>query len=231
MNDAVVKKILAEGASLVAFADLSRLPRSAGGDWPVGISIAIALNPAVVRRIPSGPHEDYSHEYDRVNAALDNLGAVTEKWLVSAGYNACAITRDRAPYEKTSYATRIPHKTAASLAGLGWIGKNALLVTMKFGCALRLTTVLTDAPLRPNAITTEPKCGSCTVCRDVCPGSAIKGKMWSDTLERDDLVNPGRCDETTGARGLDLKFRSATCGLCFAACPYTKRYLASLIAS
>ena len=45
------------------------------------------------------------------------------------------------------FRTVMPHKTVAVHAGLGWIGKSALFVTEKYGSAVRLTSVLTDAPL------------------------------------------------------------------------------------
>ncbi|MDR3254078.1 MAG: epoxyqueuosine reductase [Synergistaceae bacterium] len=213
--------------SLVAFANLAGLANLVkisehAGEWPVAISIAIALDPAVVARIPGGPHEDYAREYDRVNAILDELGLAVEKQIVERGCAAYAITRERAPYEKNVCRTPFPHKTAARLAGLGWIGKNALLVTPEFGAAIRLTTVLTDAPLICDRPILEQKCGACQKCRDSCPGGAILGRLWSVEIDRDDMVDAQKCGKTTETRGQDLKIRSATCGLCFASCPFTR---------
>jgi epoxyqueuosine reductase QueG len=226
LENLIRTETLAEGASLVASSGLGLFYN--GKNWAASISIAVALNPSIVAGIPSGPHEDYSHEYDRVNRILDNLGTSLEQRLMDHGFAAYAITTKRADRDETGYRTQLPHKTAARLAGLGWIGKNALLVTKEFGCALRLTTVLTDAPLPPNEIIHAPKCNACRRCADVCPGGAIKGRMWSEELTRDDLVNAGRCSQTTDARGLDLKARSATCGMCLAVCPHTLRYISAM---
>ena len=70
--------------------------------------------------------------------------------------------------------TPLPHKTVATRAGLGWIGKCALLVTKQFGSAIRLTSVLTDvyiccdtALARSKSIGIETTiCGRCIA---VCP--------------------------------------------------------------
>ena len=43
--------------------------------------------------------------------------------------------------------TALPHKTIATRAGIGWIGKSALLVTAKYGSAIRLSSILTDTPI------------------------------------------------------------------------------------
>jgi epoxyqueuosine reductase QueG len=225
MNDLVREKAFSEGASLVAFADLTNLPEQTRDSWPIAISLAIALNPAIVARITDGPYEEYSHEYNRVNLALDTLGMKIEGWLVSRGYNAYAITRERAPYDESVSRTRLPHKTVARLAGLGWIGKNALLVTREFGSAFRLTTVLTDASLLANKTILESQCGPCKKCQETCPGKAITGRTWSVEVDRDEMVNHQTCRETTNGRGLDLQLRTVTCGLCFANCPYTKGWL------
>lgn len=54
------------------------------------------------------------------------------------------------------------------LAGLGWIGKNNLLVTQEYGSAMCMCTVLTNAPLpTENRPIIMPKCGECTVCKDI----------------------------------------------------------------
>lgn len=87
----------------------------------------------------------------------------------------------------------MPHKTVALRAGLGFIGKNNLLVTERYGCAVLLGKVLTTAPF----ITTseepqELKCGDCSICVDVCPTGALLGKTWSITTTRDETMRSSR---------------------------------------
>lgn len=63
-------------------------------------------------------------------------------------------------------------KAVASQAGLGWIGKNTLLLNRKAGSFFFLGELFTDLPL-PADITTSAHCGSCHACLDICPTQAI----------------------------------------------------------
>lgn len=225
MQKQIQAYLLKKGASKVGFADISHLPEKANKGFKSAICIGVALNPAVIADIPTGPHISYSMEYNRANALLNFLGSSAERLLKEAGYNAYAVTGDRAPYDPDTCVTDLPHKTVARLAGFGWIGKNALLVTEEYGSAIRLTTVLCDKEFVCGAPVPQGRCGSCTVCEKACPGGAIKGVAWEEGTDRDSLVSYDICQKTVSERGKELPLRSALCGLCYAKCPYTLRYL------
>jgi len=55
---------------------------------------------------------------------------------------------------------------------LGWIGRNNLLVTKRYGSCLRLGTILTDIPLKADS-PLDQDCGLCRRCLNVCPVNAI----------------------------------------------------------
>jgi epoxyqueuosine reductase QueG len=63
--------------------------------------------------------------------------------------------------DSQTLSTGLPHKTTATLAGLGWIGKCALLVTERYGSAIRLTAVLTEAELPCGEPVSRSRCGAC----------------------------------------------------------------------
>ncbi len=216
------------GASQVGYADLSRLPDTITGGMPRGVSIAVALDPCIARSIAEGPTPEYNDEYDRVNALLNSLAEAAAAFLAGHGYAAVAsastVGRIGGDFSKT-FRTLLPHKTVATRAGMGWIGKNALLISKSFGSAARYTSVLTDAPFECGVPVNESSCGSCTACVDACPAGAPSGIEWNVTLDRDDFFDVQACYGQTKRFKKDRGCRSNICGMCIAACPWTQRYL------
>jgi epoxyqueuosine reductase len=64
-------------------------------------------------------------------------------------------------------------KTWAARAGLGWIGKNSLLISPSFGTFVFIGELIIDLELKAATERIEDKCGSCNRCIDACPNSAI----------------------------------------------------------
>jgi epoxyqueuosine reductase QueG len=70
------------------------------------------------------------------------------------------------------------------MAGLGVIGKSALLVNKDFGSLMHLGAVLVDAELEPDPLATYTICRvSCRECIDACPAQALDG-MGGVDMER-----------------------------------------------
>ncbi len=75
-----------------------------------------------------------------------------------------------------SDSTPLLEKALAVQAGLGWFGKNTLLIHRRFGTFILLSGVLTTLELphtKQHLDTHIPKCGSCTRCLDACPTQAL----------------------------------------------------------
>jgi len=218
-----LKEILYEnGATIVGFADLSKLVED---ELKYGISIAIKLPIEIVASISSGPNVAYYDTYCDLNNKLNQLAIIAAQYLSENGYQAFAQTTD-AVTTYDNYKTKMPHKTVAVNAGLGWIGKSALFVTEQCGTAIRLTSVLTDAKLEFGEAVTTSKCGECMICKNACPGNAISGKLWSRDIDRDEIFNPLACRKK--ARELSIQYigkEVTLCGKCIEVCPYTRKYI------
>ncbi len=212
------------GASLAGVADLSALPEENRESLPFGVSLGIVLSTAVLKDITGGPTASYYAEYKAVNERLAGLAGSVRDFLAAHGFKAVGgkptISVDN------DLSTRLPHKTVATRAGLGWIGKSALLVTPGYGSAVRLITVLTDAPLEAAVPVDVSRCGVCTACVDACPAGALTGEQWQPGIPREALFDAHACRRTTS----ELSFkafgeRAFICGRCIVACPFTQRYL------
>jgi len=144
---------------------------------------------------------------------------------MSAGYTAFAQTRSRVGSGEMSLATLLPHKTVATRAGIGWIGKCALLVTEERGPMLRLSSILTDAPLATERLPiNQSRCGNCKACVEACPGGAVSGKLWEKGMPREAFFDAEKCRDTARERSKRGFGGGATiCGKCIEACPYARR--------
>ncbi|MCL2544641.1 MAG: 4Fe-4S binding protein [Clostridia bacterium] len=219
----------AKGAALVGFADLGELPAEQRQGFPRGILIAMPWDPAALRSIEDGPTSAYHADYDGLNERLDALATYAESWLTTRGHRALAKTRAVVRESASVYGTLLPHKTVATRAGVGWIGKCALLVTRAYGSAVRISSILTDAPLQTDAPIDESACGSCEVCAAACPAGAVSGKPWHAGLPRAAFWDAEACRRTARERSLRSLDKPITlCGLCILRCPWTQRYLESV---
>jgi epoxyqueuosine reductase len=231
MADDLRTFLRANGADLVGYANLQEIAQDARDEFPFGISIAVALNPKIISEIYKGPTQSYVEECKWADNLLSALGQLAVQFLRENGHAAkqLATTNIIGAEYPPMLSTRLPHKTTATRSGLGWIGKCALLVTREFGSAVRITTVLTGAPIAVGQPLNTSLCGDCTACADVCPAQALSGKDWQAGMNRDSLVDAFSCRNTarellikrTGKEVLGRTF----CGICIAACPWTKKYV------
>jgi epoxyqueuosine reductase len=136
------------------------------------IVIGTRLSAAVLEEIHQEPTRLYSHHYKTANTYLDLCSFRISNMIQEKGFYSLPIPASQLLDWKTQTA-HLSHKHLGVLAGLGWIGRNNLLVNSVSGSQLRLATVLTDMPLEIDA-PVKQDCGQCRACVVLCPAGAIK---------------------------------------------------------
>jgi len=206
--------ILGLGASEVGFSKPSGAPQG----LEYAITVVVKLSSYVLSQIDGRPTHAYFHHYRTVNAAIDNIILRTGLQLEEGGHKYYPIA---ASQSVNGLHGIFPHKTAARLSGLGFIGKNALFISNKFGCGVRLGTIFTDMPLPLPETHEESSCGDCNICVSACPAMAIKGVQFSPDIGRDAMVDAKACSDYMKDKFQDIG-RGAVCGVCVRVCPHTK---------
>lgn len=144
-----------------------------------GIAIGARVSASVLKGCIIGPTRHYLHHYRMVNWLLDNATLKLSIAIQNHGYNALPIPASQiVDWEKQT--AHLSHKMIAIRAGIGWIGRNNLLVHPQYGSKIRIATVLTDMPLKTDS-PLEKGCGECRMCIEICPVKAIKEsyKDWN----------------------------------------------------
>ncbi|MFO7674957.1 MAG: hypothetical protein R6X12_01365 [bacterium] len=190
-------------------ADDFLLPAGTIARHPYAISAALPLLPAVLATLTDRPNHLYEHHYRQANFALDRLGLALARAVQDAGLSALPIPASQI-VDWQRQRGHLSHKRVAVAAGLGWLGRNNLLVTPRHGAQVRLVTVLTDLPLPPPG-PPAGDCGDCRACLAACPCGAIR-----DTAAEFDHR---ACYEQLREFQRRRDASQYICGLCVKACP------------
>ena len=208
MREELRVELLGQGAAVVGFAALGGYLDGQIAHLDRAVSIGVA------RRLT----ED-------TLGILARLQQRAVRHLKSRGWRTLAVPPD-SDRRKDTFVSRLyalfNHKMAATSAGIGWVGRSGLLISPLHGPRLTLATVLTDAPLAPDAPVEASGCGLCTLCHEHCPSGAITGAEWSRRDPFVELVRHGVCrDHKAAGRQTAGK---PNCGLCITVCPYGRTH-------
>lgn len=174
------KKAKDLGIDLFAVADIGQIRQeiNLSKELNSGLGRAICLGTRVsdqiLEGISTGPTKLYFHHYRTLNMFLDQAALRLSNVIQDLGYRAIAIPASQI-LDWAKQSAHLSHKKIGYLAGLGWIGRNNLLVNEKLGSQFRLTTILTNMNLEAEK-PIKRDCQSCRLCLTVCPVNAIKDK-------------------------------------------------------
>lgn len=133
--------------------------------------LGVRLSETILEEIDTQPTRLYFHHYRTVNAFLDQAALKVAHYIQNKGFCALPIPASQI-VDWENQRAHLSHKKIGFLAGLGWIGRNNLLVNKKLGSQFRLVTILTDMPLKTDEPTKED-CRACRLCVQACPAQAI----------------------------------------------------------
>lgn len=193
----------------------AQLRRDASRPHP-GATHAIVVAASYGGREPSGPVARYARGDDYHERLRERVREL-HRWLeaeVGAPVNARPYV-DSGPVLERDLAQR---------AGLGWFGKNTMLITPMAGSFVFLASLFVELDLEPSAPFEADRCGTCTRCLDACPTGALPAPRVLDanrcvsylTIEHRDAI-PLELREGMGA----LLYG---CDICNDVCPWNRKF-------
>jgi epoxyqueuosine reductase len=169
-------------------------------------------------RAGTGPVARYARSVDYHDVMLSRLNVLRTTVCEHAGRELTAkCVVDSTPLLERDLARR---------AGLGWFGKNTLLINPDQGSFLLLGALLVDLDLPADAPFAADRCGRCTRCLDACPTQAFVAPR---------VLDARRCIayltiELRGPIPLDLRAAIGEllfgCDICQDVCPWNERFAA-----
>ncbi|HEX7708757.1 MAG TPA: tRNA epoxyqueuosine(34) reductase QueG [Thermoanaerobaculia bacterium] len=184
--------------------------------YPWAKSVVVILVPYSPNR-PDAPDGALSHHLSRY-ALGDDYHDVLERILrkFEAALDGIRTWRyvDTGPLSDRSLAAQ---------AGLGWIGKNGMLIHEEDGSYFFIGTLLTSLENDIDATLVSDRCGTCTRCLDACPTDAILPDRTIDSalcISHATIEQRGPLDEAVAER---LTGNAFGCDICQEVCPWNRR--------
>lgn len=166
---------------------------------------------------------------------VDNEAPVISKYALGKDYHHVVkerlfkllsyIQSDLAPCEGRAFTDSAPllEKSLAREAGLGWVGKNTLLIHPKMGSFLFIGELVLDLELAFDEPFGNDLCGSCSRCMDSCPTGAIIAPSLLDANKCISYLTIETKDEIPEQLAVGLSNRLIGCDICQEVCPWNSR--------
>lgn len=182
-----------------------------------GARRAVVVLENYLPRSPEGPGVKiarYARGADYHRVTLTRLEQLAE-FLRGQGARVARCFVDAGP---------VPERELAQRAGLGWVGKNTMLLRPGVGSYFFIGSIFTDLEFPPDSIFETDHCGSCRACLDACPTDAFPEPRVLDatrcisylTIEQKGPIPEGMIE--------DLNGWAFGCDICNEVCPWNEKF-------
>jgi len=181
-------------------------------------STEAAAHPADAKGDPRGWISRYAWGDDYHEVMWEKLNALAAK----------LHERFPEPFRSRAYADTGPvaERIAAKYAGLGWLGKNTLLLNAELGSWLFLGVILTSLELEPSLRAAElppaDLCGNCRQCLDACPTEALVEPYVLDARRCISYLTIERRGSIPGEYREGIGWQVYGCDICQDVCPFNR---------
>jgi epoxyqueuosine reductase len=177
---------------------------------------AIAVGMSYGGREPSGPVARYARGDDYHDVMLERLNAL-HRWIEE---------RVAHPVAGKAYVDTGPilERDLARRAGLGWQGKNTMLINPRAGSFFFLGSLLLDLALAPDAPFATDHCGTCARCIDACPTGAIVEPRVLDSTRCISYLTIELKDDIPAEFHAMIGEHLYGCDVCQEVCPWNDKF-------
>lgn len=154
----------------------------------------------------------YAYGQDYHHVIKDKLKIFVDRIREEIGEVEGRVFVDSAPVHERAWAAK---------SGLGWVGKNSLLLNRKMGSFFFLAELIIDLELEPDG-PIKDYCGTCTACQDACPTDAIPEPYVVDGSRCISYLTIELKDEIPAEFQSQMNNWAFGCDICQEVCPWNR---------